>query len=56
MGFQINTNAKKTDFESTAFRTFDFEKVLNNDSQDPDGNFFNAFNFKDLQYFTREES
>ena len=36
----------KADFESVAFRTFDFEKILNNDSQDPDKNFFNAFNFK----------
>ena len=30
--------------------------MLNNDSQDPDENFFNAFNFKDSQYFTPEES
>ena len=36
MGSQINTNARKVDFESIAFRTFDFERVLNNDSQDPD--------------------
>ena len=43
MGSQINTNARKTDFESAAFRTFDFEKILNIDSQDPDENFFNAF-------------
>ena len=56
MGFRINTNARKADFESAAFRTFDFEKILNNDSQDPDENFFNAFNFKDSQYFTPEES
>ena len=35
---------------------FDFQKILNNDSQDPDGNFFNAFDFKDSQYFTPEES
>ena len=32
------------------------EKILNNDNQDPDENFFNAFNFKDSQYFTPEES
>ena len=44
------------DFESAAFRTFDFEKILNNNSQDPDENFLYAFNFKDLQYFTPEES
>ena len=44
------------DFESIAFRTFDFERILNNDSQDPDGNFFNAFSLKDSQYFTPEES
>ena len=56
MGSQINTNARKPDFESAAFRTFDFENILNNDSQDPDENFFNAFNFKDSQYFTPEES
>ena len=56
MGSQINTNARKGDFESTAFRTFDFEKILNNDSQDPDQNFFNAFNFKDSQHCTPEES
>ena len=29
-------------------RIFDFKRVLNNDSQDPNENFFNAFNFKDL--------
>ena len=56
MGSQINPNARKADFESAAFRTFDFEKILNNESQDPDTNFFNAFNFKDSQYFTPEES
>ena len=38
MGSQINTNARKVDFESATFRTFDFENVLNNDSQDPDEN------------------
>ena len=56
MGSQINTNARKTDFESVAFRTFDFQKILNNDSQNPGENFFNAFNFKDSQNFTPEES
>ena len=56
MGSPINTNTRKADFESAAFRTFDFEKILNNDRQDPDENFFNAFNFKDSQYFTPEES
>ena len=56
MGSQINTNAKKADFESNTFTTFDFEKILNNYSQDPDESFFNAFNFKDSQYFTPEES
>ena len=56
MGSQINTNARKVNFESAAFRTFDFEKILNNDSKDPDENFFNAFNFKHLQHFTPEES
>ena len=56
MGSQINTNARKAGFESTAFRNFDFEKILNNDSQDLDESFFNAFNFKDSQYFTPEES
>ena len=55
MGSQIKTDARKADFESSAFRTFDFEKILHNDSQDPDEN-FNAFNFKDSQYFTPEES
>ena len=55
MGSQINTNARKADLESAAFRNFDSEKILNNDSQDPDENFFNAFNFKDSQYFTPEE-
>ena len=55
MGSQINTNAKKADFESAAFRTFDFEKILNKDSQDLDENFFNAFNFKDSKYFTPQE-
>ena len=56
MGSQINTNTRKTNFESVALRTFDFQKILNNYSQDPDENFFNAFDFKDLQYFTPEES
>ena len=56
MGSQINTNARKAGFESTAFRNFDFEKILNNDSQDLDESFFNAFNFKDSQYFTPEGS
>ena len=41
------------DFESIAFRAYRF---LNNDSRDPDENFFNAFSFKDSQYFTPEES
>ena len=44
------------DFESIAFRTFDFERILNNDSQYPDENFFNAFSFKDSRHFTPEES
>ena len=56
MGSQINTNASKTDFESAAFRTLDFQKILNNVSQNPNENFFNAFNFKDSQNFTPEES
>ena len=56
MGSQINTKARKADFESSVFGTFDFEKILNNGSQDPDENFFNTFNFKDSQYFTPEES
>ena len=46
MGPQINTNARKADVESGAFRTFKFEKILNNHNQDLDENFFNAFNFK----------
>ena len=50
MGSQINTDARKADLESTAFRTFDFERILHNDSQDPDENLYNAFNFKDSQY------
>ena len=56
MGSQINTNVRQADFESAAFRTFHFEKILNNESQDLDENFFNAFDFKDSQYFTPEES
>ena len=55
MGYQIDTNAMKADFESVAFRTFDFEKILNNDSQDLDKNLSNAFNCKGSQYFTYEE-
>ena len=39
MGYETNPNARKADFESVAFRTFDFEKIVNNDSQDPDENF-----------------
>ena len=49
MGSQINTDASKGDFQSAAFRTFDFEKILNNESLDPDENFFNTFDFKDSQ-------
>ena len=56
MGSQINTSTRMTDFESIAFKTFDFERILNNDSQDPDEDFFNTFSFKDSQYFTPEES
>ena len=56
MGSQINTSVRKADFKSIAFRTFDFERILNNDTQDPDENFFNVFNFKDSQYFTPGES
>ena len=56
MGSEISTSTRKADFESAAFRTFNFNNILNNDSQDPDENFFNAFDFKDSQYFTPEES
>ena len=56
MGSQINTSAKMADFESIAFKTFDFERIMKNDSQDPDENFFNAFSFKDSQYFIPEKS
>ena len=31
MGFHINLNARKTDLESIAFRTLDFERILNNE-------------------------
>ena len=31
------------DFKPIAFRTFDFERILINDSQDPDENFLNHF-------------
>ena len=31
MGSQINPNARKADFESVAFRTFTFDKMLTND-------------------------
>ena len=50
---QINTKTRKAEFESIAFRIFDFERILN--SQDPDGNFIDVFDFKDSQYFTPEE-
>ena len=43
MGSEINISARIADFESIAFRTFDFERILNNDIQDS-------------QYFTPEES
>ena len=46
MGSRINTNTRKADVESGAFKTFDIEKTLNNDNQDPDEKFFNAFNYK----------
>ena len=39
MGFQINTNARKEEFESIAVRTFDFERILSNNSQNPDETF-----------------
>ena len=56
MGFQKSTNAKKVEFESMSLRTFYFERILNNNSQDPDGNFLKAFDFKDSHYFTSKES
>ena len=56
MGFQTNANVRKKEFESIAFRTFNFKRIMNNDSRDQDENFFNASNFKDSQYFTPEES
>ena len=49
MDSQINTNARKAGFEYVALRISDFERILNNGSQDPAENFFNAFNFKDSQ-------
>ena len=55
MGFQKSTNAKKVEFESISLRTFYFERILNNNSQDPDGNFLKAFDFKDSHYFTSKE-
>ena len=54
MGFQINTNARKKEVESIAFKTFGFEKILNNDSQDPNENFFEAFNFIHSQISSRK--
>ena len=55
MSFPKNTNASKEEFESIATRTFEFKRVLNNDSKVPHENYFNAFNFKDSFYFTPKE-
>lgn len=55
MSFPKNTNASKEEFESIAPRTFEFKRVLNNDSKVPHENYFNAFNFKDSFYFTPKE-
>ena len=38
MGSQANINARKSNFESIAFRTFHLERILNNDTQDPNEN------------------
>ena len=52
----MNTSASKAGLEATVFETFDFEKILSNDCQDPNENFFNSFNFKYSQYFRRAAS
>ena len=38
MGSETKINARKTNFETIAFRTFHFERILNNDTQDPNEN------------------
>ena len=48
-------NPRKSEFESAAFKLLDFDRIQNSDSQDPDKNFFNAFNFKDSQCFTPKD-
>ena len=50
-----NINPRKSEFEFVAFKLLDFERIQSSDSQDPDKNFFNAFNFKDSQYFTSKD-
>ena len=50
-----NINPRKSEFESAAFKLLDFDRIQNSDSQDPDKNFFNAFNFKDSQCFTPKD-
>ena len=55
MGFRKNTNAWKEECESIAPRTFEFKRVLSNDSKVPHENFSNAFNFKGSFYFTPKE-
>ena len=55
MGFRKNTNAWKEECESIAPRTFEFKRVLSNDSKVQHENFFNAFNFKGSFYFTPKE-
>ena len=46
----------KNDFESLTFKAFDFERILQNDNQDPDENFFSSLSIKDSKYFTPDEA
>lgn len=49
--WQGRNYATKADFESVTIRTFDFKKILNNDSQDPDQHFYLKMN---LSFFELE--
>lgn len=45
----------KENFESIA-RTFSFDRILNNDTLDPDENIFHVLNFKNSYNFTVKKS
>ena len=46
----------KGDFENLKFNPFDLQNILLNNSNDPDDNFLNTYQFSDTNYVTIEET